>query len=126
MRSRRDIGLALLSILAAVVLANVLADVLGVGRFDGLRGGVVALVASAALGAASGAILARLRSATAGKTAAIAAICAATVTFLLLRVPSPWIDLGPFGAGPLTAVALVVLPIAQIGALLGLRRWAER
>ena len=39
---------------------------------------------------------------------------------------SPWLDLGPFGAGPITAIAVIVLPIAQLCAVFAVKRWATK
>lgn len=114
------------AIVVALLLANVLGDVLRVPHFADPRSGAIAVLAAALLGAATGAVFARLRAVAIGRTSACGALGAALVAFLLLRAPSPWIDLGPFGAGPLFAVALVLFPLAQLAAVLAVRRWADR
>lgn len=110
----RLIGLT--SIVFAVLAANAL-DV---------RSAVVAVLASAALAAAFQGAAARVSDVPAGRSSAVAAISAALAAFVLVRFPSPWVDLGPFGAGPLTAIAIVVLPAAQIAALVSVSRGAWR
>ncbi len=48
----------------------------------------------------------------------LAALFAGTLAFALVRVETPWLSLGPFGAGPIGELALVVLPLSVwIGAL---------
>jgi hypothetical protein len=123
---RRDIGVELLSILAAIVAANVVHDVLRRAIVDDVRGASVALLTAALLAGTGAAFSARLRGVRVGRAAGIALVSSATVVLLLVRMPSPWIDLGPFGAGPLTRISLIVLPVAQIAAVLALRRWGER
>lgn len=116
------------SVLLAIVVANILGDVFHLPTFADLRSAVFGVAVAAFLGATCGAALGHLRDGGSGlakRTAATGALSAALSSFLVLRMPSPWIDLGPFGAGPLTALALVVLPVAQCAAIAAARRWSS-
>lgn len=117
---------AVASILVALLVANAFGDTFRLVSTGDVRSGALAVVIVAALAATFGAADARMREVGIRRGAAIGALVAALVAFLLLRLPSPWIDLGPFGAGPLTAIAVVLLPLAQIAAVLAVTRWADR
>jgi hypothetical protein len=126
MSARRHLLLWFGSLVSAIVIANVVGDTLHLARFDGLRGAVVALATAAILGAGTGFAGARSRRTPhVTRAVAVAAICASTTAFLLLRFPSPWVDLGPFGAGPWTALALVVFPITQALATFTVYAWSD-
>lgn len=125
-KTTRERLAAAVSILLALLVANVLGDTFRLVSTGDLRSGVLAVSVVAALAAAFGAALGRLRGVHAGRAAAIGALVASLIAFLLLRFPSPWIDMGPFGAGPLTAIAVFLLPLAQLGAVLAVMRWADR
>jgi hypothetical protein len=118
--------LAAASVFVAVFAATVLGDAFRLVSAGDLRGGALAAAVVAALGGAFGAAYARIREAAVGRSAAIGALTAAHAAFLLLRLSSPWIDLGAFGAGPVTAIALVLLPTAQLTAILTVTRWTAR
>ena len=121
--------LAAAAITAALLVATLLGDTFRLAGLGDLRAGAAAIAAAAALAAVFGAIVARVRDdreTSAGRASVAAALVAALVAFLLLRFPSPWVDLGPFGAGPFTAMALVVLPLAQLAAVLSVTRWTAR
>ena len=122
----RERLVVLASLIVAVVVANVLGDVFRLPSFVGLRGGAIAVVVVASLGASGGFAMARVRDTNAARPAVAGAIVAALVAFLALRFQSPWVDLGPFGAGPLTALALVVLPLAQLASIFMVTRWTVR
>lgn len=124
--ARRQALVTLGAVVAAIVVANVLGDAFRLASFADVRGAAVAIVIVALLGGAAGAAMARVRRTETGRSAMAGALSAAFVAFLLLRFPSPWIDLGPFGAGSVTTLALVILPLAQIAALFAVRRWIER
>src|SRR5262245_13151909 len=47
------------------------------------------------------------------------AVIAGLTTFLLVRAPLPWLDLGPFGAGAIGELAILVAPLAQLLAVIG-------
>ena len=46
------------------------------------------------------------------RTATTAGVVAAALSSLLVRAPSPWMDLGPFGAGSITKMPILVLPLS--------------
>jgi hypothetical protein len=123
MRSRL---LAAASILAAILAATTLGDAFRLVSAGDLHGGALAALVVAALGGGFGAAHARIREAAVRRSLAIGALTALHAAFLLLRFPSPWVDLGAFGAGPITAVALVLLPTAQLIAIVTVTRWTER
>ena len=123
---RRQRLVVVASVVVAVVVANVVGDAFRLASFADLRGALVAVAIVAALGAGGGAALARVSRRDLRRAATTGALSAALVAFLVLRIPSPWIDLGPFGAGALTTLALVVLPLAQAVSILAVRRWIER
>lgn len=116
---------AIAAVVVAFIVATFVDDAFRLASFGALRGYVVALVAAGAVASAFGVASARVRGTAPGRCVLVAAISAAVVAFLLLRFPSPWVDLGPLGAGPVTAIAIVVLPLAQICAALAVRRWGE-
>ena len=117
---------AVVSLLVSLLLASAFGDTFRLVGTGDLRSGALAVLVVAFLAAAFGATSARLRELGVARAAAIGALAASLVAFLLLRFPSPWVDLGPFGAGPLTALAVVLLPLAQLAAILAVTRWADR
>lgn len=122
----RERLVAVSALLVALLLANAFGDTFRLVGTGDLRSGVLALLSVAALAAVFGAASARMRGVAVGGAAAIGALVASLVAFLLLRMPSPWVDLGPFGAGPLTSLALVLFPLAQLSAILAVTRWSIR
>lgn len=114
---RRDLVVSIGAVIAALIVANVLGDAFALASFALTVARAAAGIAAAAmLGAVSGALFGGPRG-QALRTAAAAGIACATVAFVLLRFPAPWIDLGPFGAGPATAVAVLLLPATQIAGI---------
>lgn len=106
---------AMAAALGGIVLAEVLDDVFGLARFGPSASGSVAGILAATLGgAAVGALVARGR-----RAVGIGGILGGTVGLLAIGAPFPWIDLGPFGAGPGGELALLVLPCALVIAALG-------
>lgn len=109
------------------VLVLTVVTLLGVGSAaiarDVLHGGaLLGAFVSAALAAAESAAFFRARL----RTAAASALVAAAVVLLVHGAPSPWLDLGPFGAGPATEIAFFLHPFAQVlGVLVARRRPAN-
>lgn len=118
--------LAVASMFVALFAASACGDAFRLASAGDVRSGALGVVVVAALGGGFGAASARAREAAVGRAAAVGALSAALVAFLFLRFPSPWLDLGAFGAGPLTALTLVLLPTAQLAAILAVTRWTSR
>lgn len=126
MNARRAALVAFVSVIVALLVANALGDSFRLLGSGDLRSTALAIVVVGVVGAAYGAAHGRLLDVALGRSAAIAALSAALVAFVLVRLPSPWLDLGPFGAGPITAIAVLVLPIAQLCAVFAVKRWATK
>ena len=102
------------ALVAAIAVAFVLDDVAHVACFaPGIERGALGLVVVA--GCAGLATAANARSA---RNALVAAITSSALFVLLVRSPSTWLDLGPFGAGPFTALTVIVVPITVLAGTL--------
>lgn len=113
---RRKLLVTTVAALVALIAASVFDEAFGVANF-------AASTARSLLGVASSAALAAMFAAVASderarrRHAAAAAVFGAAISYVLLRGPSPWTDLGPFGAGPLTALAVGHLPAVVVTAM---------
>jgi hypothetical protein len=125
MTRKARLAIVIGALAASIIAGDVLGDALRPAGSGDLRGGALLVCASAILGAAYAAARLRTTSLAPGRAAGAGAIVASVVAFLLLRFPSPWVDLGPFGAGPLTAVTVVVLPLAVLATVLATTAWVE-
>jgi hypothetical protein len=120
--------------LIGAAFALVGGDALGLARLGpALDRAALGALASAGLAAGQANVLHRALGATLPwpRRTAIAALAAATITFVLATAKTPWIALGPFGAGPLGELALIVVPLSQLLAVLattsvGVTRGASR
>lgn len=126
MNARRAALAAFVSVLVALLVANALGDSFRLLGSGNLRSIAFAILVVGMIGAAYGAAHGRLLDIALGRCAAIAALSATLVAFVLVRLPSPWIDLGPFGAGPITAIAVFLLPVAQLAAVFAVKRWSTK
>jgi len=111
-------ALAACGVAAGVIAAFVVDDVVHIRAFaPGFGYGATGVVLAAVLGAFSAALAGFARKAPRARIGAAAlgaAVIAVTAACTLVRLREPWLDLGPFGAGPFGAVSVVTLAMSQL------------
>jgi hypothetical protein len=115
------VGLAAFGVAAGVIVAFVVDDTLHVRAFaPGIGYGAAGILLAAIMAGVTGALAGFGRKAPRrriGMAVLGSAFVAATIACTLVRLREPWLDLGPFGAGPFGAVSVVTLGVSQLFAV---------